>query len=422
MRRALVGYVSRGRSHIEVGNLLSEIILSQNLSPLSTSPLLAGGISSSLVPIAKFASPPSDFDEVFTRYYLQAEARRLLRARAENDKDERVCDCLRKIVPGAGGVAVMFSTKLQRAHYKNLLICGRVWQCPICARRISEGRRVELSQGLVSWRARGGTALLLGYTLRHGSDDDLKPLLANLLEAHRSTKAGAPFQRVKSRFGWAGSVRSLEVTHGQNGWHPHLHELVFIDGDLRASAKFDDFVAGQKERWLAALSKHKADASWEHGLDVRDTYSDIESYVAKFGRLPKDLENPYGWTISHEVAKAVSKKAHAEGRTPLSLLAASAAGDKWAGMLFHEYSRAFKGKKQLIWSSGLRKLLGLDIEKTDECLAAQSIDDSSVLLSMLDFDDWRLVLANDARYELWAAACSGNPDDVRAFLDGLRGR
>ena len=28
--------------------------------------------------------------------------------------------------------------------------------------------------------------------------------------------------------------------------------------------------------------------------------------------------------------------------------------------MFHEYSWAFKGKKQLIWSSGLRKLLGLD--------------------------------------------------------------
>ena len=83
--------------------------------------------SALLVPIAKFASPPADFDEMFMRFYLQSEARRLLRSRAENDKDERVCDCLRKIVPGAGGVAVMFSTKLQRAHYKNLLVCGRVW-------------------------------------------------------------------------------------------------------------------------------------------------------------------------------------------------------------------------------------------------------------------------------------------------------
>lgn len=378
--------------------------------------------NSSLVTIAKFASPPPEFAEVAFRYYLQSEARRLLRARAANDKDERVCDCLRKLVPGAGGVALMYSTKFQRAHYKNLLVCGRLWQCPICARRISEARRVELSQGLANWRAAGGTALLLGYTLRHGRDDDLKPLLAALLDAHRYTKAGKGFQLVKAGYAWAGSVRSLEVTHGANGWHPHLHELVFIDGDLRASSKFDNFVTLLKERWLAALSKYSADASWAHGLDVRDTYSDIESYVAKFGALPKDLVNPYGWTIAHEVTKAVSKKSHADGKTPLALLAASGDGDKWAGMLFYEYTKAFKGKKQLIWSAGLRKLLGLaGAAKTDEELAAQDIDDNSVLLALLTYEDWRLVLANDARAELWAAACTGDADEIWSFLRDLRG-
>lgn len=393
---------------------------SQLSLPAAGQSLLVDGVSTTLGTIAKFASPALP-DDVFARYYLQSESRRLLRSRAANDKDERVCECLRKIVPGAGGVAVMFSTKLQQAHYKNLVVCGRVWQCPICARRITEGRRAELSQGIDTWRRQSGTLLLLSYTLRHGADDDLKPLLGSLLEAHRYTKAGKGFQLVKDRYGWAGSVRSLEVTYGQNGWHPHLHELVFIDGDLRASGQFDDFVTSRKNSWLAALGKYSADASWDYGLDVRDAKSDIDSYVAKYGRLPKDLVNPYSWTVAHEVTKSLSKKAHKDGQTPLALLAASASGDKWAGMLFVEFSKAFKGKKQLIWSSGLRGLLGLDVEKTDEALAAETIDDSSVLLSMLDYDDWRLVLGNDARAELWAVACSGNPDDVRAFLDDLRG-
>ena len=40
-------------------------------------------------------------------------------------------------------------------------------------------------------------------------------------------------------------------------------------------------------------------------------------------------------------------------------------GDRRAGYLFEEYAYAFKGKNQLVWSRGLRDLLGVD-EVSDE--------------------------------------------------------
>ena len=34
----------------------------------------------------------------------------------------------------------------------------------------------------------------------------------------------------EGRQGFKGLIRSLEVTHGANGWHPHTHELWFLKG------------------------------------------------------------------------------------------------------------------------------------------------------------------------------------------------
>ena len=37
---------------------------------------------------------------------------------------------------------------------------------------------------------------------------------------------------VKDELGIVGTIRSLEVTCGPNGWHPHLHVLIFAGADV----------------------------------------------------------------------------------------------------------------------------------------------------------------------------------------------
>lgn len=40
-------------------------------------------------------------------------------------------------------------------------------------------------------------------------------------------------------------IRSLEVTHGENGWHPHTHELFFVLDDIDE----DKFASDVRSMW-----------------------------------------------------------------------------------------------------------------------------------------------------------------------------
>src|SRR6185503_16585697 len=108
--------------------------------------------------------------------------------------------------------------------------CGRLWVCPVCAARITEQRRKELSNAVSRWP---GKLLLVTFTFRHERRDRLTDLLARLVGkgkqrgAFQWMKSGKQWQEILRDVEWVGSVRALEVTYGDNGWHVHIHELVF---------------------------------------------------------------------------------------------------------------------------------------------------------------------------------------------------
>ena len=102
------------------------------------------------------------------------------------------------------------------------------------------------------------------------------------------------------------------------------------------------------------------------------------------------------------------------------MLRSSRAGDEEAGRLFVEFARAYKGRKQLVWSRDLRRTLQLGEEQTDEELAEERREEA-VALGVLTLDEWHLVLASDARAELLEVARSGMWGDVREFLQLLGG-
>lgn len=357
----------------------------------------------SLGNIARFPSLPSSEtlqNADILRFLLQAEAARLM-------SDERVSICLKRPIPAAVTVDIAYSASKQKAHYKNLQVCGSVWMCPVCASKISEVRREELSLALAASKY---TPMLITFTLRHHKGDKLKELLTALMTAFDSFKSGQYWQKKRLEFGWIGSIRSTEVTHGDNGWHPHLHDLVLLESPLTPE-NLIFFTNLLKERWSMVLRRAGRDASWDHGVDVRIGHNDIADYVAKYGKLPKVT----GWTITHELTKAVVKKAHKDGKTAYQLLADSMTGDKASGRLFMEYARVFKGKKQLVWSKGLRALLGLMDEKTDEQIAAE-VDQAAYVLLYLTIDQWKIIVRENGRAELLAEAAHGDRERVVAWL------
>jgi hypothetical protein len=334
------------------------------------------------------------------RWVLQAAARSLV-------PHERIKICYRYRVPGKD-VSVWYAELVARAHYKGLMTCGSVWTCPICTAKITERRRIELTEAIE--KAKALQVVLATFTMHHDRRDKLPILLDDLLASYRFLKAGRCWAGIEVDYELIGSVRELEPTYWINGWHPHLHVLFFANGDIDLSG-FGDVL---KERWLSVLAVHGRTASEEHGVKISDRRGDVARYVAKFGYEPKAKL----WTVEHELTKSPSKLGTSEHRTPMQLLRDYMLGDVRSGELWKTYVSSFKGKRQLVWSRGLRHALGLDEEKTDEELAGIA-DEPSVLLATLSLEQWRAVLEKDLRGELLKVADSGNAGKVQVFVESL---
>ena len=93
--------------------------------------------------------------------------------------------------------------------------------------------------------------------------------------------------------------------------------------------------------------------------------------------------------------------------TPFDLLRAYRdTNDERFADLYREYFRSFHGKKQLVWSRGLRDRLALAPELTDE-EAATSQDELDELLSMIPAKLWEYIRKNNFRGKLLEAANLG---------------
>lgn len=331
------------------------------------------------------------------QYALLAEARELL-------PDERTAGCKRRRINKEAAVDAVYSSTYKAAYYGNLQSCGSVWICPLCAARVSEWRRLELDEAVNRWWADGHGVLLFTFTLQHAAGESWKDVLAALTKAHHRFWSDRAGQSLQASIGYRGRVRALEPTYGKNGPHPHFHVLVFADRELSVM-QFGEIEGAAVAQWTHVLSRMERYASDDHGLEVQPGRKRVANYVAKFGNE---------WSIAHELTKGRKKKG---GDTPLDLLAKALYGDEKAGRVWQQYAGAFKGKRQLVWSDGLRQLLGLGQEQADCDLAGQVQDSLDDVLASLARSQWRAILGNDIRAELLNVADTGDWRKVRTFLE-----
>jgi hypothetical protein len=366
-----------------------------------TTSTLAERVSS----LTEGGTAPSDVDWRQVRWQLQREARALL-------PDERVAFCMRRIQ--ATAVDVLYSPQNQTAHFGGLMVCGSIWVCPLCAARISEYRRVEVEQAITRCLATGGAVYLSTYTIAHKRYDSLSTLLESFLAARKRLKQGRAAQVLRKQFGILGTISVREVTWSKlNGWHPHCHELVFCSAEIDV-AEYDKVV---REQWFRSV-EHEGLSINEHGFSVSRTYGSVADYVAKFGREP--VHAP--WGVTTELTKGHLKRGHGEEHiTPFAMLWLISQGHNELKPVFREYAQWFKGKHQLVWSAGLRTLLlDNEEEKTDiELAQEQQPEEEPVLLGKLNHEQWRTVLAHDARGTLLEVARTGEWQSVIAFLSDI---
>lgn len=362
----------------------------------------------------KFASAPENQgleDSLIGRFYLQSLARELM-------PNQRVAMCFRRLAPRKETVEIRVSGEVgsERASYGNLIVCGSVWACPVCAARITEQRRSDLGAALDLWRRKRKQVVMVTYTLAHGSDTLLGDVLGVLKKARRRFKSGRRWQGLQDAYHIAGTIGATEVTWGEHGWHPHVHELIFFDThhtpDWLMLLEYN-----LQEIWQGVLAKEGGKAIRDIGLKLVVSNAKIGDYVAKFGR---EAAKSSTWDLEHEMAKSPTKKGHADDHaTPLELLIGFGNGSPLAGQLWREYATAFHGKQQLVWSVGLKKLLKVTVKADEEIAAAEDLPYH--VLASIPADTWYAFIKRDGRKalrgRLLKVAAAEGVEGVQKFLE-----
>ena len=265
-------------------------------------------------------------------------------------------------------VAVLLSSEHGKAFFDGLQTCGNVWTCPVCAAKVQERRRLEIAEAMEHFYQVGNRqAVMVTFTFPHKKLMKLKDLLTKQAEGFTILRKGKQWDKFKAKHCFEGLIRSLEVTYGVNGWHPHTHELWFINREID-ELEFTEFV---QEKWKRACIKSglldendlkQLKAFEQYAVDIKFNCK-ASDYLAKVDY--KDNLKSY-WGADREIAKASSKGKEGKGMHPFQL----AIDNKQA--LFIEYVNAIRGKAQLFWSRGLKSKVGIE-EKSDEELAEEKM-------------------------------------------------
>jgi len=376
--------------------------------------------------IAKSASRRENGEERIARFALQSAARELAPA-------NRVRSCLRAIVPGRDCVELWHSPTRQKAYYVNLITCNRVWVCPVCAAKITERRRMELARSLGIrddlWipDGEGGEAhitvpryhlAMATFTISHAKGERLVDVLGRLKRAYKKMWGGRRAQNFKSSYRVIGTIRAIEPTHGDHGWHPHIHLLLVRDTWNTQEAVLDMYMTLDLQ-WFDACESVGAETSLQHGLTLSAADQKAAEYIGKMGQQVDDAIRR--WDSLSELTKYPVKHGRGSARTLWDLLADYMGGDVAAGELWIEGIEALRGTAHLMTSPGLWKALGTSESIGDDAEMAQDEKNASdAILASLTVDQWRLVVRKNRRGELLEVANAGDPDRVAEFLRGLK--
>lgn len=262
------------------------------------------------------------------------------------------------------------------AHFSGTERCSSIWACPVCASVIRAERAREITKAVEVHHKAGGSILFVTLTIRHKKADPLKQSLNAVLGSWKKLLQGGAWvgtkrsEGMKSRYGVTGYVRSTEVTYGCNGWHPHIHALIFTArslSDMEVAAFGDE----THTRWARYAKKATGRTpNREHGTDVQRVDNDgkvLGKYLSKLQDEGKNKTEK--WDASAELARADVKRGRDDHFVPAELLESET--DLPAPQrrrLWAEYVEGTRGRRAITWSRGLKELYEVTEKSDDEII------------------------------------------------------
>lgn len=287
-------------------------------------------------------------------------------------KLDRVRKCGR--VPVAGWVSLKSGENGERASFGSLCTCASVWACPVCAAKISARRSADLEHVLSHAVAEQKTISMVTLTMRHNAGHRLKDLWNALSSSWQAIVSGKRWAKIKAELGLVGFAKAVEITHGEHGWHVHLHAVLISD-----NAPSETVQAYFFSKWKNALARKGLDCLSGPGMqwDVAKNDQAIARYVTKLGG-----------SLAKEATLGAFKKGRHTSRTPFQIAEDFAqTGDVEDVCLWLEYEKVSRGRRAFTWSKGIREWAGLLREKTDEEVAAEEYGDA--VRALISKNEWR---------------------------------
>ena len=262
--------------------------------------------------------------------------------------------------------------------------CDNLHICPSCSSRVLNARADEIEQMQELAHNRGYELVMFTFTMPHSKRDMLKDLIKQLKNAYKILSGTYKYRQILESLGnhlenangervW-GKIKSIEITYGVHGWHPHFHVIIIID----KNAPVQDYEKEISELWLKALqsvgvakSSRSAEDVRKHGFTI--TKSPDPRYVSK--EMSVNI-NGFGTSKKSDIAKEMTgqnnKKGRADGSiTPFEILVKQIENlddmkkfNKYL-LLWIEYVCATFQLKKITWSPGLKSFFGIG-EKSDE--------------------------------------------------------
>lgn len=285
------------------------------------------------------------------------------------------------------------------AGFSGLVTCGSVWVCPVCSAKILARRSVETGVLLLGWENLGGRHVMGTLTMRHNKGHSLGALWDALQAAWHAVIGNKVWRKWKSRVGSPGVVKVVEVSYGENGWHVHIHFVFLVAGET-TDADVAELARWLFPKWQRALARNGFDSlsvgQELHLVDGLEAASQLGEYLSK--------QTAYGTaeSLGRELFGSQSKTVRGWSKTvPHWRLAEDffATGDLDCLRLWHEMERASHGRRQYSVSKGLRELMALGPEKSDEEIAQEQAGDRDLV--QITREGWKSVLRAN-RQGRWA--------------------
>lgn len=269
-------------------------------------------------------------------------------------------------------VGIMHDGGERPAGYAGIERCSSIWACPSCSAVIRAGRAAEIEEAVTKHQKTGGELLFFTGTLRHHNGDKLSLTLDAVLEAWRKLTAGRPWKNRKIEHAISGYIRSIEVTHGENGWHPHAHVLLFLDEPMGDGA-LEDFRAWLFEKWAGYVAAAGGNVPTEKGLDLQRVDKKGKVLAKYLSKIQDEKKPEKRWGVGAEMSRSDVKRGRVSTTiTPFQLLdELDGMHERERGRLWREFYQATKGRRAITWARGLKARYEIG-EKTDDDLLEEA--------------------------------------------------